>query len=819
MSSQAHYPSIPSVSDSRTPTKGFQDTKSFSPRALVSTTCKNSEELMTDTAGSMLTGSSTGGCKSGGGLALPPNLRKMHGTGSKKRRAFSFNGPLSLPSGQEKIPHELVSSPKPVYETQNAHSYFSPIIRDVEPFPTLPFPSPPKSAPDGRGRDNVSEHRWAPISNVMALLPPTPSKELATFGKLALQSPMLSSSPGSSFSACPHRSATESNIGIGFSNVNATPPRFKHSPSGQFRSSPPENLALQSPMLSSSPGTSFSAVPHRSATESNIGVGFSNVDATPSRFKHSPSGQFGFSPPGNLALQSPKVSSSPGSSFSAVPHRCATESNIGVGFSNIDATPSRFKSSPSGQFGSSPPGQFRSSPPGQFGSSPPGQFRSSPSGQFRSSPPVQFRSSPPGQFRSSPPGQFRSSPPGQFRSSPLGQFRSSPPGQFGSSPPGQFRSSPRQVRLTIISPSPSGNNRSSGSRMKPESFSTNQESVKKCTSFLPPRWKTANNDDVLTTDIPLEQFEDKTNTELAGISMKKYASEMNNLRVRSSITSKPADSSLKKCGQRQDIFTHQSELPRTISAGGDKAPSPSSQFEDKTNTELAGISMKKYASEMHNLRVRSSITSKPADSSLTKFGQRHDIFTNQSDLPRTISAGGDRAPSRNSQSSDESVLTDGSGDEGDWFFLSKPAPRKKDEIMRNTSSKKPRQSELLPTVGTSGLQQANFGFLPISRSLMSFSSNSLQGMSVIHEKKALPSLSPGAMELPGQQETSLTTSDLPLSYNAVKRISSEISLGLVLEGVPLFDECNSRDMITPPVLSITPTNPPLLRQQRNFTIL
>jgi len=697
----------------------------------VSTTCKNSEALMTDTAGDMLTNSSTGGCKSGGGgLALPPNLRKIHGTGSKKRRAFSFNGPLSLPSGQEKIPHELVSSPKPVFETQNAHSYFSPIIRDIEPFPTLPFPSPPKSAPDGRGRDNVSEHRWAPISNVMALLPPTPSKELATFGK----------------------------------------------------------LALQSPMLSSSPGTSFSAVPHRSATESNIGVGFSNVDATPSRFKHSPSGQFGFSPPGNLALQSPKVSSSPGSSFSAVPHRCATESNIGVGFSNIDATPSRFKSSPSGQFGSSPPGQFRSSPPGQFGSSPPGQFRSSPSGQFRSSP---------------PPVQFRSSPPGQFRSSP----------------PGQFRSSPRQVRLTIISPSPSGNNRSSGSRMKPESFSTNQENVKKCTSFLPPRWKTANNDGVLTTDIPLEKFEDKNNTELAGISMKKYASEMHNLRVRSSITSKPADSSLTKCGQRQDIFTHQSELPRTISAGGDKAPSPSSQFEDKTNTELAGISMKKYASEMHNLRVRSSITSKPADSSLTKFGQRHDIFTNQSDLPRTISAGGDRAPSRNSQSSDESVLTDGSGDEGDWFFLSKPAPRKKDEIMRNTSSKKPRQSELLPTVGTSGLQQANFGFLPISRSLMSFSSNSLQGMSVIHEKKALESLSSGEVELPGQQETSLTTSDLPLSYNAVKRISSEISLGLVLEGVPLFDECNSRDMITPPVLSITPTNPPLLRQQRNFTIL
>ena len=154
MSSQAHYSSIPSVSDSR-PTKGVQDTKSFSSRTFM-----KPEALMPDTAGSMLTNSLTGGCKSGGGLALPPNLRKMHGTSSKKRRAFSFNGPLSLPIGQEKIPHGLASSPKPVYETQNAPSYFSPIIRDIEPFPTLP--SPPKSAPAGRDRNNVPEQHETP---------------------------------------------------------------------------------------------------------------------------------------------------------------------------------------------------------------------------------------------------------------------------------------------------------------------------------------------------------------------------------------------------------------------------------------------------------------------------------------------------------------------------------------------------------------------------------------------------------------------------------------------------------------------------------
>ncbi len=216
-------------------------------------------------------------------------------------------------------------------------------------------------------------------------------------------------------------------------------------------------------------------------------------------------------------------------------------------------------------------------------------------------------------------------------------------------------------------------------------------------------------------------------------------------------------------------------------------------------------------------------------------------------------------------------LTD-SDDDGDWFFLSDPGATsirnnnleasrrgKKSKHMVSSVASKPKNMSAniqqlpfdLPFVSKPMMMPTSSSrkdmFLPIatppqittvcSGSRLS-SCNSLFGMSIIHENP-LALEAPSHQHHPERQDGGAFTfgsSGFPSigigTAHAVKRSSSEssfgissnrtssdISLGLGLEKAPYITDCNSRDMITPPVISTTPQNPPPLKKQNRFTIL
>ena len=102
------------------------------------------------------------------------------------------------------------------------------------------------------------------------------------------------------------------------------------------------------------------------------------------------------------------------------------------------------------------------------------------------------------------------------------------------------------------------------------------------------------------------------------------------------------------------------------------------------------------------------------------------------------------------------------------------------------------------------------GHLQKEESKSKFSNASLFGMDIIHEHSVSNvSLVGMSSELPHRG----STNDLNL-----RRETSEQSLGsigLSLEGAPLYSECNSRDMVTPPVISRnTALSPPPLKETK-----